>query len=308
MSAGNPVTITPTGAIDRLSDTLAQFRSVSGRSAERVLFDKGTQILQGNNDSKYGAGFKGLYGMFRRQRPEDGAIYRSAKLRGFRGAVSERALNRAREMMGGYKSILVNTSTDDAGRVKIGFVRAGVQKKVKRVHYRWGRKSFAVSGRGFYEGGAGIQRNPDDKVVNLRAVAKWFELRQRESARGFLAAGWLQKRWREFAMVGNVPVGTPGLAPGRGPSKQFGGVRRVLQNVNPRSKVSLLGDAEFSGGQDSGNVSLRITSYVPGTLAVGEKRSLFAQVINSVTADVETYLARKQVETLSEALGLRFSA
>lgn len=308
MSASPVVLVSPAGSLERLSDTLRSLQEISGRTAESVLVTKGGQMLFGNQNPKFGATFKGLYAHFRAQSPADGEIFATAATRGFRlgrrdsgGGLSATAIRRATAMMGGHRSILVNSRADGTG---LGFVRAGVQRRVKRVHYRAGRKSFAVSGRGFYEGGAGIAKGADDKVVNLRAVATWFELQLRETGRGFTAAGWLQKRWRKFAKVGFVPEGTAGLRPGMTKSRQFGGTDKRLVNQNPRSAVGLLGDAELSGAPDSGNVTLRLTSYVPGVLALGEARGLFASVINAVTADIESYLARKQAEAIAAALGI----
>lgn len=296
-----PLAISPPDALARLSAGLRAYHAVSGKSAVQVLVLKGGQLLYGNRNPRYGATFDGLVQLFSRQSPRYGSITEDARVRGFRlgrtdrthtadgfrsgAGIGRKAFGRAIQMMGNFKSIIIqaNPHTGD-----INFVRGGTRKA--RVHFRYGRKSFPMSGD--FQG----PLPQDEKRVNLRAVATIFELRLREQGRGFLASSFLFKRWRSFAKEGFVPAGTPGLAPGVGPSKQFGGVGWRMENVNPRSFVHLLGAAELTGDVVAGNATLRISSHVPGVNQIGAGRGLFAAAIAAVSADVETYLARKQVE------------
>lgn len=288
-------------ALAALSQGLEDYRRVSGKASAAILVQKGAQLVYGNTNPKFGATFSGLAQLYFGQAPAQGAIFAAAKARGFRlgrkvygGALSPRALARAREMMGGFKSIVASVNPYNGA---LNFVRRGVRKA--RVHYRWGRKSFVI-------GGDFVGPLPqDEKRLNLRAVATVFELRGRESGRRFLGAGWLHKRWRRLAQEGYVPVGTPGLAPGYGPSRQFGGSVRSLVNVNPRSQIKILGRAQFEGSEDSGNLGLRITSFIPGVNTIGETRGLFVQAIAGVRADLDAYMARKHAELLEATLRAR---
>ncbi len=302
MNAPPNLIVTPPGALERLSAGLREYHAVSGKSAVQVLVLKGGQLLYGNQNPKYGATFDGLVQLFFRQKPKDGAIYAAAAARGFRlgrknyvtsgvgAGIGAKALARARDMMGPFKSILISRNPDTGA---VSFVRQGPRKA--RVHFRYGRTSFAV-------GGGDRTRRAGEHPANLRAVATLLELRSREQGRGFLGSSFLFKRWRNFAKDGFVPVGTPGLAAGFGPSKQFGGSGWRLDNINPRSFVTPLGDAELAGDVVAGNATLRISSYVPGVEAIGASRGLFARAIEAVAADVETYLARKQTEQLMASI------
>lgn len=288
-------------ALAALSDGLRDYQRVSGRLSAAILVQKGAQLVYGNTNPKFGATFPGLAQLFFKESPDQGEITASARARGFRlgrkihgGALSPRAEARAREMMGGFKTIIasVNPSTGT-----LNFVRRGVRKA--RVHYRWGRQSFVI-------GGDFVGPLPaNERRMNLRAVATFFELRKREQGRRFLGVGWLHKRWRRLAKMGFVPVGTPGLAPGWGPSRQFGGSVSTLVNQNPRSEIKILGQAGLEGSEDQGNIALRITSFVPGVNSVGESRGLFARAINGVRADMDAYIARKHAELLAQSLKAR---
>jgi hypothetical protein len=282
-------------ALAALSRGLEDYRRVHGGLSSAILAQKGAQLIYGNDNPKFGATFRGLAQLFFAESPEPGEISQAARARGFRlgrkiygGALSPRAMDRARELMGGFKTIIASVNPDTGA---LNFVRRGVRKA--RVHYRWGRKSFVI-------GGDFVGPLPaNEKRLNLRAVATVFELRKREQGRRFLGAGWLHKRFRKMAKIGFVPPGTPGLASGWVASRQFGGTEKILVNQNPRSEVKILGLARFEGDEKSGNLGLRISSFIPGVKAIGESRGLFVRAINGVRADMSVYMARKHKEMLS---------
>jgi hypothetical protein len=299
-SSTSNVTISPPLALERLSRGLASYQIVSGRTATQILVQKGGQLLYGNRNPKFGATFYGLVQLFLDQAPPDDAIRLAARARGFRmgrrnyttsgvgAGISPTALKRAQALMGGYKAIIVNVNPYNGAA---GVVRIGVRGK--RVHFRHGRLSYALSGEGY----GPLQE--DDKRVNLRAVATIMEIILRTSGRHFLGSSYVHKRWRAFAKPGYVPAGTPGLASGPGvPSRQFGETDWRLVNNNPRSFVTPLGDAQLTADADKGNAQLRITSNVPGVQAIGQTRGLFSKAIAGVTQDLEAYLARKEKEAV----------
>lgn len=291
-------------ALAALSEGLRDYQRVSGKLSAQILVQKGAQLVYGNVNPKYGATFPGLAQLFFAEVPEQGEIYQEAFFRGFRlgrkvhgGGLSPRALERARELMGGFKSIVASINPYTRA---LKFVRSGPRKA--RVHYRWGRLSFPISGD------SDIKLRADEKRLNFRAVATVFELRKREQGRRFLGAGWLHKRFRTKAKEGFVPQYTPGLAPGFGPSRQFGGSETVLVNNNPRSEIKILGRVGFEGSDTTGNLGLRITSFVPGVRNLGENRSLFARAINGVRADMDAYFARKHAELLGQTVAARLNS
>lgn len=296
----NPLTSPESSrALARLAEGLQAYQQVSGRLSAAILVQKGGQLIYGNQNPRFGPTFPGLAQLFFQTVPESGGIWQEARDRGFRlgrkslgrGQLSPRAVSRARELMGSSQTIIASTD-QDGGSLK--FIRRGVRKA--RVHYRWGRKSYLISGD--FSG----PLPQGEKRLNFRAVATYFELMKRESGRRFLGASWLHKRWRKRAKEGFVLEGTPGLAPGWGRSRQFGGVERLLVNNNPRSQVNPLGTAALEGSEASGNLAVRLTSFVPGVRQVGEGRGIFVRAINGVRADLDRYLERKHAEYLERAV------
>lgn len=287
MNVVSDIRTDPPDAFARLDATLALYGTVAGKTAQAVLAQKGGQLMMGNSDSRYGATFPGLVQLFQAESPRDGAIEAAAKARRFRvgrrefgGGLSPTALSRAAEMMQGNKSILISPSRDGE---RFSFVRRGVRLTKRggprRVHFRFGRTSYAV-------GADNVLRRSTDKVANFRAIAVYFELRLREQGRRFLGASWLYRRWRTLAQ-----------SDPRRTKETF----RLLQNVNPRSRVQELGSAEMQADA-AGNATLRLTSNVPGVQPIGNTRGIFSRAIYRLTLDTEVYLARKQQEAAEELL------
>lgn len=272
--------IDPVGGLERLSEGLAEYKRVSGKSAAQVLVLKGGQLLFGNRNPKFGATFSGLVRLFMDQAPRPGVITAAAKARGFRfGRISEEAEKRAAFWMGGFKSILAHPS-EFGGRISLGAIRVGKTGR-RIVGGRKGRGGAGVSGDVFGPLQSGEVR------LNRHAVATLMEINVREGGRGYLGSSWLFKRWRRLA---------------KADPRREDGLFRTLENMNPRSRVSPLGDAALTGDIDAGNCTLRITSHVPGVEEIGTGRGIFTRAIALVTADLETYLARKQGEMLAELI------
>lgn len=283
-------------ALADLSRGLVEYQRVSGKLSAAILVQKGAQLVYGNQDPKFGAVFPGLFQLFAQQQPARGVILATAKARHFRtGRISAEAYARARFWMGGFKSILARP-TDDGERITLGAVRAGARRGKNNFRILGGRKGrggSAVSGSGVFAAGAGLARQPGEKILNLRAVATAMELNLRTSGRGFMGASWLHRRWRRLA-----------ASDPRRDASTF----RVLVNANPRSKISPLGTAGLEGDEAHGDLTLRITSYVPGVQGLGTTRGLFLRAIAGVRADLDTYLARKHAEALASALRREVSA
>jgi hypothetical protein len=273
------ITIIPPQGLERLNSGLQAYRRVSGKSAVQILVQKGAQLIYGNVNPQFGATFPGLVQLFQQQSPKPGAITAAAVSRGFRvGRISDEAIKRANFWMGGYKSILAAPGSFD-GRLFLGALRVG--KRGRRVTGgRRGRGGFAVSGDFIGPVPSGAKR------MNFRAVVTMMEINVREAGRRFLSASWLFRQWRKLAQTD--------------PQRIEPGTFRTLQNVNPRSRISPLGDAALSGDIEGGNAELRISSLVPGVAEVGTSRGLFTLAIDAVTADIESYLARKEAEKNAE--------
>ena len=279
------VQIEPADALPNLRAKLIAYQAVSGKTASAVLLQKGAQLIYGNSNRDYGATFPGLVKLFQRETPPRESIAAQALARGFRlgrrnfasseSGISQTAYDRATRVMGGGKSVLATGEGVD-----LSFVRRGVRGR--RVHLRNGRTSYAVDA-------SSSLRREGDKVLNFRAVATYFELQIREAGRGYLGAAWLFSRFRRFAQSD--------------PRRQATGTFRFIASVNPRARLQLQAEAELSGDADAGNVTLRLSTFVPGEAAVGNARGLFGRAMASVSADIGAYLARKEREAALAALG-----
>lgn len=282
--------LTPPDGLARLARALTAYQRVSGKLASAVLAQKGAQLVYGNSDPRFGATFPGLVSLFQRQIQKPNRISIAARIRGFRlgrrnfgssqTGISATALQRATFWMGGHSSILAVPSQDQYGRLILGALRVG--KRGRRIlGGRKGRGGAAVSGD--FAG----PLLPGEKRLNLRAVATIMELHLREAGRRYLGASFLFTRWRKLA---------------RSDPRWSDTTWRYIAQVNPRAKLQLQAEAELSGDTDSGNATLRITSFVPGAKEVGESRGIFARAIDAVAADTEAYLQRKLLEAAADTL------
>lgn len=261
--------------LSRLSDALAEYKQVSGKTNQQILVKQGGKLSYE------------LYKSFRAVTPASGSILARAKAGGWRlgrtggdadAGISNTAYARARNRMGGFKSILAMVMEEN-GRILFRGVRVG--KRGKRV--LGGRRSLggsAVAGTN-----QTIQRNPGDVVLNFRAVQTIEEINMRETGRRFLAIAWNYRRW---------------FTAGQGAQKTT-----TLVNLQPRSKLGygMLGSAQLAGDPATGApVSLTLSSNVPGTREVGNARGLFSRAIDALTADIRTYLVAEQRKALLAAI------
>lgn len=276
-------------SLQRLNATIAEYLAQTGKEPSKVLADKGQWVSIN------------LYRAFSSRVPRHGAIRAAAEARGWRmgrkdgspGGISKTAWKRADKLLGGYKSLLFPKGGDPLMPIRAS------KRSGKRISDRSGKRSFAVSGKGSRTG-QNQYFHSGLSVIGRYALAVAQEVKLREQGRRFLGVSWLHRRWRSFAREGFVPRGTPGLKPGFGPSKQFGGVVRKLVNNNPRSTFNPLGTAEFMQGE--GFSAIRLVSNVPGVdSAMGQ--GIIARVLNEEMLGMQTYLlsrAIKQVNRLGK--------
>lgn len=287
------VIIRPPEALHRLGRALQAYRATSGRTSEEVLVKKGEDLAMRQ------PGGNSLHALFKTQARRAGEITAAAKLRGFRlgrrnyggsgltRGISETAAARARKLMGDYlhKHTILATVSDFGGRISVTGVRVGIRgRRLRGRHVMAFGKRARLSNRGrsglagFALGGDSELRQAGDVRLNFRAVATIMEINLRESGRKFLATGFL---FRRFARIQK---------------------ERVIREINPRSTLSLQASAELEGQAATGDLTLRLTSHIPGTYEIGAVRGLFAQALHFMTADLEDYLARKQRETLARTV------
>lgn len=293
-----------------LNTAISLYVAKTGKSAAEVLAQK-AKWLSIN-----------LYQGFKATKPPEKKIWRDAKARGWRmgrrkdavRGISNTAWRKADELMGGNRSILARTSEFGFAPVWMG-ARGGITLGQNRKRSRALGSSSAVDA---YANQRVLAFDPKKgkwvrrkrairmysakyvaqamgvKILSRRAVATALEAGLRERGRGSLGVSWLHRRWREFANIGYVPKGTPGLKPGWGPSKQFGGVRRELQAVNSANK--LIGTATLVAGGVA--AELRFASFADG-MEKPRSQSIIAGVLARETASTMDYLISREIKRLS---------
>lgn len=272
--------VIPAEGLAALGSALEAYQRVSRKTGIAVLKQKAAQLVYGNTNPKFGATFPGLIQLFLMEKPRDGQITAEAEARGFRlgrkefgGGLSPTAEARARQRMGGFKSILATVTKAD-GRIRLRGVRAG-KRGQRIIGGRRGTGGRAVAGD------SDLRREGDTRL-NFPAVAAIEEINLREAGRRFLGVAWLFKQWRRLAASD--------------PRRQDGTAFRVLEVKNPRARIELLGRMAVEGDDNAaglGDVAVRLSSFVPGTNKIGSERGLFLRAIEGVVADINTYLGRK---------------
>ncbi|WP_438482731.1 hypothetical protein [Oleiharenicola lentus] len=284
MSTSAIVVVSPPLILEQLGFNLAAYGRVAGLTGEQVLIKKG-------EDLAYRApGGNSLAALFRARAPHAQKITEAAIARGFtlgrrngnhKDGITGVAAARAQSIMGGFKSILANVSLFE-GRLQIRGVRVSTAGR-RIAGGRRGTGGFAVPGSLATNAEReilfpGVYKDTD-KRMNFRAVSTVFEINLRGAASGFMSAAWLMKRIRRLKDS------------------------RRIELVNPRSQVApLLSRAALEGSGESGSVAVRLSSFVPGSLEVGNRRGIFAHALAALSADIGSYLARKESEALKATL------
>jgi hypothetical protein len=283
------ISIYPPGALERLGRALHAYGPVSGRTSEEVLAKKGEDLAMRQ------PGGNSLHALFKAQAQKAGTITTATALRGFRlgrrrfggrGAahgISETAADRARNVMGEYlvKHSILAAPRFEAGRISLNPIRVGIRgRRLRGRHITAYGKRARMSNRGrtglagFAIGGDSELRQPGEKRMNFRAVATVMEINLREAGRKYLAMGFLFRRFQRIKK------------------------ERKIVSTNPRAQLAIQAEASLEGRPETGDMTLRLTSRIPGTFEIGAGRALFSRALHFMTADLEDYLARKQRESL----------
>lgn len=270
-----------TKGLEAYDKTLKEYLDTRGPRAAEALNQKARQLVLGNQDSRFGAVWDGLFELFRREAPSEGEATNSARARDFamgrranafvktNEGISMAAWKRAEARMGGHDSILAQVS-DRGNRIHLSGVRVG--KRGRRIRGgRSGRGGEAVSGRD-----AALRRS-GDKVLNRRAVAVVEEMAGRERGRGFAAIGWLFKTWRRVRINARSS-------------------RRTLQSLNKSGKP--IGQVEIQSSKDE--ASILISNSAPGAGDLDRRSGIVARALSSQTKDMLDYLERKEREALQK--------
>lgn len=218
-----------------------------------------------------------LFNQFHQIHPKAGSIFEAAKARGYRvhrqntflvptaNGLSQRAINRAKEILDGQKSDWFRW---------IGGRLAPVRFSARKTHRilqggRSGRR-FAASALRAY------QLSPDDFArvsqseryksygavrLNLRALATYLELtyRERGARGGTMAVQWLFKTWK------------------RGNSKQRA---RLVQ----RSATGVpIGEVDFEFDRRNNLQAMVFSGFVPGTVKEAQKHEILDKVFSART-------------------------
>lgn len=279
----------PEIALGRLSRVLGDYQRIRGQSSVRVLHRAGLNLsLQ-------------LHRLFRGRVPREGTITRAAASRGFRmgrddapagGAatgISPTAAKRASAKLQGYSSVLALITGGDHGRVRARVLGIGKRGRLSRGRTGRGRYHYALSGASREDQAkvAAQARALGAKRLNFRALATIEEINLRETGRRFMAVSWLYKRWRKLSS---------------GDARRADGSFRVLQNLNPRSRLNVLGEARLDSSPANNEATLALSSRVPGVETVGRRYGLFTRALHAVADDMASYAAEQESKLLASEL------
>lgn len=288
----NPAISSP--ALTRLADVLGLYASYRRMTTAAALDRQGRNLA-----------IK-LYTEFRAIAPKDGQIAIPARGRDWRvgrddpaqsgpenTGLSPTAIRLAKDIMRGHPSILARVTHHD-GRDRVTPVTLGRLNLrtgfMKRIHYKAGRGTVAAgrADRRF------VQKGPNDRVLNFRALATALELNVREHGRRFLAVGYLYRRWRIISQA-NRDRSVP-------PSERA--FRRLEAMKSPRTRLPLTGEAvmELGSQGERGTDKLRLTNFVPGVEQVGRSRGLFDRALKNTADDMAGWIAGQESARLSKIL------
>ncbi|GHC02068.1 hypothetical protein [Cerasicoccus arenae] len=266
-----------------LNTALLGYERHSKKAPEQILRQKGTQIILGNSNPKYGATFKGLYDRLEERAPKEGTISQDRQRaldsanRGSRRPVKvrPRALARADELLEGQPSGVFDII--DFGRggarkrvVPIRVFTKGKRQGVRSTSRRRAKSAQLLSGTSFLARERGT-------ILNRKNLSILIELNQREAGRHYTAAAFLPKRFRRMR-------------------DENGTVKRSLAK---NKTGATLGSATLHVKVDG--ASLHIEGFTPA-LAKPWAQQALSGVLAAVAKDTAAYSERKEAEALQREL------
>jgi hypothetical protein len=264
---------------------LTEYAGVSSRGFSGALASEGSDFAQE------------MFRQFRKIRPAAGSIFNAAEARGFSlsrrnstklvptvGNLSQRAVNKAKALLGGQSSALFKKGFDH----RIEPVVFSSQKSHRMVHLRQlyrgsGLLAFHLPGTivdkvisKYRQNNQRYEQFTGNKLMsrmNLRALATYFELlyRSRATGGGTMAVQWLHKTWRKGAW----PNGSNALGYMASPANVPRPPQLVVRSSGGKGIPIGTVDFEFSGNVLNAIV---FKGYVPGTGEESSKRGILDTV------------------------------
>jgi hypothetical protein len=239
-----------------------------------------------------------LYNQFRAIRPPRGSIFDAAASRGFRvsrksstylvrlsGNLSQRAVDRAKDLLGGQKSdyfkVMANGSL-----APMRFGKRGSHKVITGGKTGWRALNPARGGLQAYQltpsqlvaslskyksGGGDVRR------LNFRALATYFELRYRQRAGGIMAFQWLNKTYKWSAK----------------------GTFKTTQLVQRSATGLVIGTVAFETFGDT-LTAIVFTGNVPGTPEQAESHGILDKVFSARAADLLQAIAKAHAKAVRQ--------
>lgn len=286
----NPLTSSP--ALTRLADVLAVYASYRRMTPARAL-DRQGKNLQVKLYEEFKAITPRSYEINQRARESDWRVGRDDPAQGGpeNTGLSPTTIRLAKDMMRGHPSILARV-TNTKGRDRVTPITLGQLNSrtgfMRRIRYKAGRGTVAAgrADRRF------VEKGPDDRILNFRALATALEVNVREHGRRFLAVGFLYRRWRLISQANREGVAG---------QREF---RRLEAIKSPRSRFAKLGEAVLTlGGPGEKAVdTFRLTSFVPGTENVGRTRGIFTRALDRTAEDMAGFMAQEESKRLAKIL------
>lgn len=263
--------------LDRLANTLGAIATETGKDGKRLVADATVQVTIGGN------GVKGLLQEYRAIAPKKGAVKsapwgagKTFNAHGERDStgVSVAASNRARELLRGAPAGYFRIGSKRV--FPLGIAPAGLRSKARLVNARQSRGGkYNRLGIATAATARGIKKPAGAKLLNLRALAVYFEINQRDSSRGYLA--------RQFV------TGVPRRINADAPSAAYAYAAR-------RKDGKVIGSVTYAATQ-SGAVGHILGLVEPNSL---NTETINRRVLAAVLRDKEQYLSRRILANFSK--------
>jgi hypothetical protein len=288
---------------------MGQYVGVSKRSIPEIVAQKGAQIIYGNKSPAY----PGLHAALRELSPARGAVT-MGRLRALRNThrsarrpvkVRPRAKQKALDLLAGQPSGMFSFfKVGSSDRFVLRKVSAPpvVTPRAKNTNPRNesktpGKTSVVPRRQKLV---SATKRSPKlrvdrklthtgDKRLNAPALAIALEIMMREAGRGYVATGFLPKRYSKLLAFGRsrrATIRPQGLQSAVNTPTPAASMTVAAQNLKGRQ----LGVAQFSSAGNG--AALRILGFTPPQSRPAAQAAV-ARVINYVRADTMAYVTRK---------------
>lgn len=255
-----------------LQQTLTDYADASGKLPSYIIKDKAKQFILGSN-SEYGKAFKGVYERTKEHAPIKGEI--KSKVIGIlkNGGgilVSKKSIQRAELILDKGESGLFKVTPRAVIAVQVDNRGRHFNRNIKRNKNRAGVNAIL----GLKIGKKIINRAAKRKgevVLNRQSLSAAFEIRKRESARGYSAVAYLASVFKKFI-------------------SKLNGKNYYASMINPNAANNEISTVFAKAEKNS--AYLKIVNFTTGANKAGN-RNIVDSVLKNITDDMKIYISKK---------------